>query len=63
MWQCPKCKCQEVSVEVKTMAILTQDHNNFETEIYGDHEWDENSIMCCSKCSYSAKSKKFEKTS
>lgn len=56
MWICPKCKSKDhLGVSVITSANLTQDDNddNFETEIEGDHEWDNNSTMWCTGCGHS----------
>jgi hypothetical protein len=48
MWKCPKCHSSQLSVRVSVSAILHQTPGNFETEVEGgDHEWDEDSSMCC----------------
>ncbi len=53
MWICPDCgKNDHLMVTIVTTANLTQDADgdNFETEVMGDHEWDENSSMACGSC-------------
>lgn len=59
-WVCPKCGSKKLSVMVTVSADLTQSGDNFETEPAGDHEWDEDSLMTCQECQYTAASRQFE---
>jgi hypothetical protein len=52
MWQCPKCNGHHLNVMVTTCAKLLQYEDNFETEVEGDHEWDDTSNMTCEDCGH-----------
>lgn len=52
-YRCPSCKSADsLSVSVVCSAKLTQKDGNIETEVEGDHEWDNSSTMWCA-CGYS----------
>ena len=59
-WKCPACGGHEIMVIISTVAILTQSQENFETEVQGDHEWDEESRMDCRECDFIGKAGDFE---
>lgn len=60
-WKCPECESDSLSVVVMTSATLVQEPDgNFQTDIAGDHEWDENSSMTCTDCGHSAAASDFE---
>lgn len=56
-WKCPLCGSTEhLVVAVTVSAHLRQGVNmfdNFETEVGGDHEWDDDSPMWCEACGWS----------
>lgn len=61
MWKCPSCKSQDLNVSIQTVAELTQhDEEDFETDVVGDHEWCDESIMTCRNCGYSNPSRFFK---
>lgn len=51
-YACPDCGCvDDLEVVVQTYAKLRQSADgNIETEIVGDHDWDEESTMLCAHC-------------
>jgi hypothetical protein len=60
MWKCPKCNstCLNVSV-VASAKLIQEEDGNFQTEIDGDHEWDDASLMWCDACGHSAETLSF----
>lgn len=58
---CPKCDSTNLNVTVITTAKLIQheDSGEFETEVDGDHEWDEKSSMFCDSCAYTDNAEEF----
>jgi len=60
-WKCPECASSALSVVVTVSANLLQEPDgNFQTDVAGDHEWDENSSMTCTDCGHSAAASDFE---
>lgn len=60
-WQCPDCKGILLKVSILTEGHLTQESDgNFQTEVEGDHEWDEDSAMTCEECGCMSKAGEFE---
>jgi len=52
-YKCPHCGGDALRVEVATMARLVQeDDGNIQTEVWGDHEWDNDSYMRCTECGH-----------
>lgn len=62
-WVCPECNSPDrlhVTVVTSAHLLQTNDDDNFETEIEGDHEWDEGSTMWCFGCGHSGTAGQFE---
>ena len=59
-YKCPKCSSTDLSVTISTEAKLTQYEGNFETEVIGDHEWDDCSNMSCGNCFHCDAASAFE---
>ena len=60
-WVCPGCgKNDRLQVSILTSANLTQDDDNFETEVEGDHEWDNDSTMWCTACGHTGTSGQYD---
>ncbi len=59
-YRCFLCgDADKLSVNIITSAKLTQDEDdNFQTEVVGDHEWDDLSTMWC-ECGASAEAGAF----
>lgn len=63
MWICPECnRWDGLTVTVVSSANLYQEQNgdNFETEVQGDHEWDQGSTMSCDNCGHVGSALQFE---
>ena len=60
-YACPNCGSKHLQVSVTARAALTQDEEdgNLQTEVFGDHEWDNASPMECSICQYSGSASDF----
>ena len=62
-WKCPKCGSQRLMVSVRAEARLTHYADGyFETEVEGDHEWDDESFMRCLACDHGDDAGAFEVT-
>lgn len=62
-YRCPDCgDADNLLVNVITSARLIQSHEceNFETEVVGDHEWDNQSTMWCASCGTSETASSFQ---
>lgn len=60
---CPECgRTDTLHIAVRVMAKLYQDHeeDNFETEVYGDQEFDRDDYMRCSDCDFDGEVRDFE---
>lgn len=50
---CPKCGSLSLGVTVLSSARLYQTGDGgFQTEVEGDHEWDDTHLMRCNNCMY-----------
>lgn len=54
-YRCPKCGNDDrLHVTIKAGAWLIQDDDgNIQTDVFGDHDWDDDSPMFCSACGWS----------
>lgn len=59
-WKCPCCEGNKLNIITRVAARLHQSDDNFETEVFGDHEWDDESFAWCDDCHYDGPIKKFE---
>lgn len=65
MYRCPKCKDDNLEVQITTWARFTQDEDGeFSTDPNAaeccDHEWDERSQMRCRDCDHYGTAGEFE---
>ena len=52
-YRCPQCDSTNLSVTVLASARLIQEPDgNFQTEVEGDHEWDDCHTMWCNDCQF-----------
>ena len=62
-YACPACgELHCLQIAVRCMAKLHQDadEQNFETETFGDHEFERNDFMRCGACEYDGEVRDFE---
>lgn len=53
MYKCPNCKGMSLTLDIISRAKMYQSPSgDISTEIVGDHEWDDKSVMDCDACGH-----------